>query len=145
MKWFLVRGAFGLYRLFLLPLISGARTKVIHISDIDHSTCPRHINVKSDVFAVFQRNVCTDFTRFGFFSYSCFLQHLVYAGERNGSIERFDTRMASHQGQKLFDIRFGESPRSSVLYLNTIREYELLLSHLNGDVGVAPFAWMFHS
>jgi len=65
MKWFLVRGL-GLYRLLLLPLISGARSKVIHIPDIDHSTCPRHINVKSDVFAVFQKNVCTGIAHFGF-------------------------------------------------------------------------------
>lgn len=52
--------------------------------------------------------------------------------------------MASHQGQKLFDTRFGESPPSSVLYLNIIREYELVLSHMNGDVRAgraAPFAF----
>jgi hypothetical protein len=61
-------------------------------------------------------------------------QHLVYTGARNGTIERFDMRMAKCHSQKLFDTRFADGPRSPVLHLNVIRQSELFISHLNGDV-----------
>ena len=60
----------------------------------------------------------------------------MYAGERNGTVERFDTRIPSHQSQKLFDHRFGLEPRSTVLKLDIVREYGFLLSHVNGDVDI---------
>lgn len=44
-------------------------------------------------------------------------------------------RMPTDRGQKLFDDRFKRAPRSSVLHLSVIRDRELLISHLNGDVG----------
>jgi len=77
---------------------------------------PQYLNTNSDIFSVFQQN------------------HLVYTGARNGTIERFDMRMEKHRSQKLFDTRFADGPRSPVLYLNAIRESELLISHLNGDL-----------
>lgn len=43
-------------------------------------------------------------------------------------------RMAKHYSQKLFDARFANRSRSPVLHLDVIRESELLISHLNGDV-----------
>ncbi len=43
-------------------------------------------------------------------------------------------RIAKNRSQKLFDNRFADGPRSPVLYLNVIRESELLISHLNGNV-----------
>ena len=43
-------------------------------------------------------------------------------------------RLDKHCSQKLFDARFADGPRSPVLYLNAIRESELLVSQLNGDV-----------
>ena len=42
--------------------------------------------------------------------------------------------MAKHRSQKLFDTRFADGSRNPVLYLNAIRDSELLVSHLNGDV-----------
>jgi len=70
---------------------------------------------------------------------SSILQNLVYTGTRNGSIERFDMRMPKYRSQKLFDGRFKSAPRSSVLYMSPIRDRELLISHLNGDVGDVYF------
>lgn len=67
------------------------------------------------------------------------LQNLVYTGTRNGSVERFDTRMPKYRSHKLFDGRFKNAPRSSVLHLSPIRDRELLISHLNGDVGDVYF------
>ena len=61
----------------------------------------------------------------------------MYAGERNGTVERFDTRTPSHQSQKLFDHRFDLSPRSTVLKLDIVQEYGLLLSHVNGNVDIS--------
>lgn len=43
-------------------------------------------------------------------------------------------RIVKHRSQKLFDTRFAGGPRSPVLYLNAIRESELLISHLNGNL-----------
>jgi hypothetical protein len=43
-------------------------------------------------------------------------------------------RIVKHRSQKLFDNRFADGFRSPVLYLNAIRESELLISHLNGNV-----------
>jgi len=97
-------------------LVLGARKSAVYISDVDVSTMPQYLITNSDIFSVFQQD------------------HLVYTGARNGTIERFDMRMAKHRSQKLFDTRFADSPRSSVLYLNAIRESELLISHLNGDL-----------
>jgi WD repeat-containing protein 21A len=70
------------------------------------------------------------------------LQSLVYTGTRNGSIERFDMRMPTDRSQKLFDDRFKCVPRSSVLHLSVIRDRELLISHLNGDVGFFFFFFL---
>lgn len=62
------------------------------------------------------------------------MQTLVFTGARNGTVERFDMRMAKQHSTKLFDARFGAVPRSSVVHLALLRDHEMLLSHLNGDV-----------
>lgn len=63
----------------------------------------------------------------------------MYAGERNGTIEKFDSRIPSDKTQKLFGHRFGLRARSTVLKLDIIREHGLLLSHRDGDVGIGVF------
>lgn len=70
------------------------------------------------------------------------MQTLVFTGARNGTVERFDMRMAKQHSTKLFDARFGAVPRSSVVHLALLRDHEMLLSHLNGDVRapLAPYA-----
>jgi len=95
-------------------LVLGAATQAVYLQDIETSS-PRCLNTQSDVFAVHQQN------------------SLVYAGTRNGSVHRFDVRVDKPHGMKLFDGRF-KKERSSVLYLNIIRDWQLLASHMNGDL-----------
>jgi len=97
-------------------LVLGARKSAVYIPDVEASNTPQYLHTGSDVFSVIQE------------------ENLVYAGTRNGSIERFDMRMPKYRSQKLFDGRFKTAPRSSVLYLSSIRDQELLISHLNGDL-----------
>ncbi|KAF8799375.1 hypothetical protein BYT27DRAFT_7342981 [Phlegmacium glaucopus] len=97
-------------------LVLGAHKSAVYISDIDVSATPQVLHTNSDIFSVFQQD------------------HLVYTGARNGTIGRFDMRIAKRHSQKLFDDRFSDSPRSPVLHLNVIRESELLISHLNGNL-----------
>ena len=84
------------------------------------------------MFSVIQEGVRVSCREDGYNSF--ILQNLVYTGTRSGSIERFDMRMPKYRSQKLFDGRFENLPRSSVLHLSPIRDRELLISHLNGDV-----------
>jgi len=97
-------------------LVLGARKSAVYIPDVEASNTPQYLHTGSDVFSVIQE------------------ENLVYAGTRNGSIERFDMRMPKYCSQKLFDGRFKNSPRSSVLHLSPIWDRELLISHLNGDL-----------
>ncbi|KDR82519.1 hypothetical protein GALMADRAFT_134123 [Galerina marginata CBS 339.88] len=97
-------------------LVLGASKKAVYISDIDLSRSPEYLQTGSDVFSVIKDKA------------------LLYAGTRNGAVERFDLRMPKYQSQKLFDNRFEGNPRSSVLHLSVIRDHGLLLSHLNGDL-----------
>ena len=98
------------------------------------STIPQYLHTNSDIFSVFQQSV--DLLHFytDCIYPDCFRQHMVYTGARNGTIDRFDMRIAEHRSQKLFDNRFADVPRSPVLHLNVIRDSELLISHMNGDV-----------
>ncbi|KIM43040.1 hypothetical protein M413DRAFT_18215 [Hebeloma cylindrosporum] len=97
-------------------LVLGARKAAVYIPDVESSSTPQYLRTNSDVFSVIQQ------------------EHLVYTGTRNGSIERFDMRMPTHRSQKLLDDRFKGAPRSSALHLSVVRDRELLISHLNGDL-----------
>ncbi|KAF8968899.1 WD40-repeat-containing domain protein [Flammula alnicola] len=97
-------------------LVLGASRKAVYIPDIDVSSSLQYLHTKSDVFSVIQQD------------------NLVYTGSRNGTIERFDMRLAKDRSQKIFDTRFKTAPRSSVLHLSLIHGQELLMSHLNGDL-----------
>ncbi|KAF8879101.1 hypothetical protein CPB84DRAFT_1793635 [Gymnopilus junonius] len=97
-------------------LVLGASRKAVYISDINFSRSLEYLPTGSDVFAVARQET------------------LVYAGTRNGSVERFDLRMPKRRSQKLFDSRFQGNSRSSVLHLGIIGDHELLMSHLNGDL-----------
>ncbi|KAG6833451.1 hypothetical protein H0H87_006817 [Tephrocybe sp. NHM501043] len=58
---------------------------------------------------------------------------MIFAGCRNGSILRFDKRLGK-RGQKLFHGRFLNQQRTSVLHLEVLADWQLLTSHMNGDL-----------
>ncbi|KAF8677818.1 hypothetical protein AX14_004782 [Amanita brunnescens Koide BX004] len=95
-------------------LVIGADKRAVYLHDLD-STHLTYLDTQSDVFSVYHR------------------QNLAYTGARNGSITRFDLRLMTF-GQKLFDERFGWGPRSTVLHLEVVKEYQLVTSHMNGDL-----------
>ncbi|KAJ3509468.1 hypothetical protein NLJ89_g5207 [Agrocybe chaxingu] len=97
-------------------LVLGTSKRIIYIPDIDIATTFRSLRTNSDVFSVIQRD------------------HLIYAGLRNGTLERYDTRVPDPKPVKLFEGRFGKSGRSPLLHINVLRENELLLSQMNGDI-----------
>ncbi|KAF9524251.1 hypothetical protein CPB83DRAFT_774106 [Crepidotus variabilis] len=96
-------------------VVLGCKTKLVYLPDINATRSPRHLKMKSDVFSISRRH------------------YSIYAGCRNGSIERFDLRESSHS-QILFDSRFDQQPRSSVLHLKCLRDNELLVCHQNGEL-----------
>ncbi|KAF8625971.1 hypothetical protein AX17_006696 [Amanita inopinata Kibby_2008] len=100
-------------------LVVGADKRAVYIQDLDASMHLKYLDTQSDVFAVFHH------------------ENLVHTGARNGSITRFDMRLKTY-GQKLFDERFLNRPRSSVLHLSIVNEFGLLSSHMNGDVSRLP-------
>ncbi|KAG6847368.1 hypothetical protein H0H93_008586 [Arthromyces matolae] len=98
----------------LIPLYKGAAKKAVYMNDVDVLSI-KDLETKSDVFAVRQHN------------------NMIFTGCRNGSILRFDKRLDYH-GQKLYNDRFLNQQRTSVLHLETIADWQLLISHMNGDV-----------
>ncbi|KAF4617340.1 hypothetical protein D9613_005797 [Agrocybe pediades] len=97
-------------------LTLGASKRAVYIPDIEVSASLEYLNTSSDTLSIYHRKT------------------LVYAGTRNGSVERFDMRMPKQRKQKLFGDRFHGATPSSVLHLSIPREHELLMSHLNGDL-----------
>ncbi|TFK73642.1 hypothetical protein BDN72DRAFT_875735 [Pluteus cervinus] len=95
-------------------LALGAKSKAIYVSDINVFPPVQVLDTQSDVFSIYKQ---TD---------------LVYTGSRNGSIRRFDLRIGKPRGQPLFDPRNEVS--SPVLHLSVIRDFEMLLSRMNGDL-----------
>ncbi|KAF8918911.1 hypothetical protein CPB85DRAFT_1279332 [Mucidula mucida] len=90
-------------------LVLGADKKAVLIRDIEMQAVEM-LDTQSDVFAVSQT------------------QNLVYAGSRNGSITRFDTRTRGLQA--LFENRF-PAKRSSVVHLYST-DTKLVVSQMNG-------------
>ncbi|KIY46680.1 hypothetical protein FISHEDRAFT_66352 [Fistulina hepatica ATCC 64428] len=93
-------------------LVIGAERKALYFPDVSVPTF-ESLYTHSDVFSVHHD------------------EHLVYAGVRNGSVLRFDLRVAKY-GDHLFEERFKGRSRSSVLRLDVVRDTQLLLSHMNG-------------
>ncbi|KAG6834608.1 hypothetical protein H0H93_008592 [Arthromyces matolae] len=91
-----------------------AAKKAVYMNDVDVLSI-KDLETKSDVFAVRQHN------------------NMIFTGCRNGSILRFDKRLDYH-GQKLYNDRFLNQQRTSVLHLETIADWQLLISHMNGDL-----------
>jgi len=107
-------------------LLLGADKKAIYFQDIDLPSFEKLLTY-SDVFGIFQQD------------------NLIYAGTRNGSIQRFDKRTCKRDGQKLFDDRFLNQQRSSVLHLEIIRDTQLLTSHMNGELLMFDLRFSRHS
>ncbi|KAF5382476.1 hypothetical protein D9615_003020 [Tricholomella constricta] len=98
-----------------IALVLGVNKKAVYLPDIDLSTSIQNLETHSDVFSVWQH------------------ENVIYTGCRNGTIMRFDKRLGKH-GQKLFNDRFLSHQRSSVLHLETLKNSQLLTSHMNGDL-----------
>ncbi|KAF8628648.1 hypothetical protein AX15_003780 [Amanita polypyramis BW_CC] len=96
-------------------LVIGADKRAVYLHDIDVTTQLKYLDTQSDVFAVYHH------------------ENLVYTGARNGSITRFDLRLKTY-GHKLCDDRFGSGPRSTVLHLGVVNEYQLVTSQMNGEL-----------
>jgi WD repeat-containing protein 21A len=100
-------------------LVLGANSKAIYIKDIDATRSLQVLDTQSDVFAVHQHDT------------------LIYTGSRNGSIARFDMRTDKSRGLQLFDSRFLSGAASAVTYMNIIRDSQMVVSHMNGCVGLS--------
>ncbi|KAL0961013.1 hypothetical protein HGRIS_006005 [Hohenbuehelia grisea] len=116
-------------------LVIGAEKKAVYIPDIDIGPPMTVMDTQSDIFSVFMQ------------------ESQIYTGARNGDIMRFDVRTEKRDGQKIFSGRFGPAPtsskhaqphlfknriarpRSSVVHLGIIREWQMLVSHMDGELG----------
>ncbi|KAF8236366.1 hypothetical protein L208DRAFT_1252462 [Tricholoma matsutake] len=107
-------------------LLLGADKRAIYFQHIDLSSF-QTLDTHSDVFAVSQQD------------------NLIYTGARNGTISRFDRRMGKPHGQKLVDDRFTNRQRSSVLHIETVRDDQLLTSHMNGELLMFDLRFSRHS
>ncbi|KZT27364.1 hypothetical protein NEOLEDRAFT_1161638 [Neolentinus lepideus HHB14362 ss-1] len=101
-------------------LVLGARKKAVYIPDLE-ITRTIYLDNNSDVFAVYKDKLTQD---------------LIYAGARNGSLNRFDTRMhnQSQHGQDILNGRYAEK-RSSVTHIGLVKnEWQLVVNGINGDL-----------
>ncbi|GLB38232.1 putative protein modification by small protein conjugation or removal [Lyophyllum shimeji] len=96
-------------------LVLGVSKKAVYLPDIDTSMSIQHLETHSDVFSVRQHG------------------DNIYTGCRNGTIMRFDKRLYKH-GQKLYNDRFLNQPRTTVLHVEMLGDWQLLTSHMNGDL-----------
>ncbi|EIN12863.1 hypothetical protein PUNSTDRAFT_118540, partial [Punctularia strigosozonata HHB-11173 SS5] len=96
-------------------LALGARKKALWLPDIDTGRGFRSLHMQSDVFSVHQKG------------------GIVYAGARNGTIGRFDMRAKSDAYDDMFSGTLRQR-QSSVTYLEIVREWELLLSTVSGEL-----------
>jgi len=99
-------------------LVLGANTKAIYIKDIDATRSLQVLDTGSDIFTVQQHDT------------------LVYTGARNGTIARFDMRTDKPHGLQLFSPRYPGSSFNPVTYLDLIRDSEMLISRMNGDLAL---------
>ncbi|KAF9046221.1 hypothetical protein BJ165DRAFT_1527344 [Panaeolus papilionaceus] len=101
-------------------LALGASKKAVYISDIDASNGIQCFHTKSDVFSLAKQRVSS----------------------RNGRIDRWDLRLATRNGQTLFDGRFGLKPRRTVVHLQVLREFELLTNQLDGQLATYDLRYL---
>ncbi|KAI0269801.1 hypothetical protein BC834DRAFT_571988 [Gloeopeniophorella convolvens] len=98
-------------------LVLGVAKRAVYIADIDNALDLRSLDTQSDVFALHQE------------------ENLVYAGARNGSVTRFDTRERASVGTALLDGAFARA-HNSVTYLRVVREWQLLASTIRGNIEI---------
>ncbi|TFK52231.1 hypothetical protein OE88DRAFT_1678258 [Heliocybe sulcata] len=108
-------------------LVMGARKKAVFIRDLDNTMQSFiSLDTDSDVFAV-QKD-----------------KDLVYAGARNGSLKRFDTRIHKHQhGRDLLSGRYQEK-RSSITHMGLVNEWHLVVNGINGDLDMFDLRFSKH-
>ncbi|KAI0058264.1 hypothetical protein BV25DRAFT_1891577 [Artomyces pyxidatus] len=98
-------------------LAIGARQRACFVPDIEHLRGLRFLETRSDVFAVHQHEA------------------RLYTGARNGSVSRFDTRMAMHKGDALFGVA-PEATGNSATFLATVGPSQLLVSTIRGNIAL---------
>ncbi|EPQ51049.1 hypothetical protein GLOTRDRAFT_49552 [Gloeophyllum trabeum ATCC 11539] len=97
-------------------LALGVRKKAIHIPSLETTQSFTTLDTHSDVFAVLQSHA------------------LVYAGARNGSVTRFDTRTPKHQhGHDILNGRYKDR-RSSVVHMGLVDEWGMVVNGISGDL-----------
>lgn len=97
-------------------LALGVRKKAIHIPSLETTQSFTTLDTHSDVFAVLQSHA------------------LVYAGARNGSLTRFDTRTPKHQhGHDVLNGRYKDR-RSSVVHMGLVDEWGMVVNGISGDL-----------
>ncbi|KAF7299690.1 hypothetical protein HMN09_00974500 [Mycena chlorophos] len=114
--------------LFRSSLLLGAARGVAYLSDLETSSSVRHLPTEGDVFAVAQKDT------------------LVYAGTRNGSILRFDTRLAATSkpaGQLVTESivswasRNQTAPASTANFVHPMQDgCSLVVGYMDGRLGM---------
>jgi hypothetical protein len=106
--------------------------KGIFLPDINVSRGFQAINTYSDVLAIYQESVCaTVQTLSGFTQFLS--QNLVYTGTRGGIVSRWDTRTKTADEKDLLSNRYS---KKSIIHVQTLDDYRLLVSVINGEVPV---------
>ncbi|CCM06213.1 uncharacterized protein FIBRA_08458 [Fibroporia radiculosa] len=100
---------------YVAYIVKGAAKCGVFLPDIDTGRGFQVLETGSDVLAVHLKN------------------HLVYTGARNGRVDRFDTRLHTSNRQGLLEDRF-QRTTSAITHLSIVRERELLLSTIRGDL-----------
>lgn len=107
-------------------LALGAGGKCVLVPDIENGMALQVLPTDSDVLSVSLDN------------------NLVYAGTRNGFVNRFDSRLSQKNHQTILNYRFRRSP-NSITHLNAIHQHALLVSTIQGDLEVHDLRFMRES
>lgn len=99
-------------------LVLGVRQRALLIQDVESLADAWRLETHSDVFALHQE------------------ENLVYAGSRNGSIRRFDTRMRAPGQTLLGEPSSFVKSSNSITYLNVIKDWQLLVSTIRGAIEI---------
>jgi DDB1- and CUL4-associated factor 4 len=98
----------------------GMGKRAVWLDDVDAARAFGTLDTGSDVFALSQK------------------ENVIITGSRNGAIDRFDlrTHQGHRQGYSMFSrAEHKDARRSAVTELRSVREWELVVSTMNGDVG----------
>lgn len=108
----------------------GLHGKAMHIQDLDNRMSTRNLNTGSDVIAVCKRKVGA--TNTSITTTTQIKQHIVYTGERAGTVRLFDLRSSSGStGSPLLKMN------AMTTNVEVYRDSEVIAAAANGDVCTA--------